>query len=384
MCWSTSPSSRWTRSTIEVDDLRAQVAVRAEVRELVKLNVGAQARLGTVELQIEGVEAQALLKARLDRVGAIVGRVLMSLDRNPELLESVGQAVEEVGGGTQTACWPGRARRSRTSARASSKALPQVGQGANQALGRCRAGREPGARADRPGRRPGSRGCRPGRPAARKEGELAMAGRRRNPASRPVGSRRSQNGRRRSSGGSARSNGRSASQKPEKYRFAQNVDGQETVAEREYRSYATSDDASRRRPGPGCPARRPGGQGREDPPEGRGARGARRPEREGARPRHARCRHRRAPRQAGDRDRGRRGAGAREGATRPRRCDRRPHADDDRPQPGAHEEPRRRAVEDVGQGASRTLGGVRRGRRERRRGRRAKRWSRSARAPGRQ
>jgi len=38
-------------------------------------------------------------------------------------------------------------------------------------------------------------------------------------------------------------NGRSASQKPEKYRFAQNVDGNETVAEREYRSYATSDDA---------------------------------------------------------------------------------------------------------------------------------------------
>ncbi|HEX8690019.1 MAG TPA: hypothetical protein VF729_07235, partial [Solirubrobacterales bacterium] len=37
------------------------------------------------------------------------------------------------------------------------------------------------------------------------------------------------------------SNGRSASQKPEKYRFAQNVDGDQTVAEREYRTYASTD-----------------------------------------------------------------------------------------------------------------------------------------------
>jgi hypothetical protein len=84
---------------IEVDDLRAQVAVMAEVRDLVQISVGVDARLGSVELTIEGVEAQALLKARLGNVSRILERVLMSLDRNPELLESVGQAVEEVGKG---------------------------------------------------------------------------------------------------------------------------------------------------------------------------------------------------------------------------------------------------------------------------------------------
>jgi hypothetical protein len=119
---------------IEVDDLRAQVAVRAEVRELVQLNVGAQARLGTVELQIEGVEAQALLKARLDNVSAILGRVLMSLDRNPELLESVGHAVEEVGGGTQKLL-SGSGEAVEDVGQGAGQALPQVGQGANQALG---------------------------------------------------------------------------------------------------------------------------------------------------------------------------------------------------------------------------------------------------------
>jgi hypothetical protein len=84
---------------LEVEDLHAQVAVLAEVRDLVQLSVGADARLGKVELKIEGVEAQALLKVRLDNVGAILERVLTSLDRNPELLESVGHAVEDVGGG---------------------------------------------------------------------------------------------------------------------------------------------------------------------------------------------------------------------------------------------------------------------------------------------
>ena len=85
---------------VELDDLRAQVAVIAEVRDLVQVNVGADVSLGKVELRIEGVEAQALLKARLDNVSLILERVLTSLDRNPELLQSIGEAVEEVGKGT--------------------------------------------------------------------------------------------------------------------------------------------------------------------------------------------------------------------------------------------------------------------------------------------
>jgi hypothetical protein len=84
---------------LEVDDLRAQVSVAAEVTGMVELSVGVEARLGKVELNIQGVEAQALVKARLDNVSAILQRVVLSLDRNPELLASVGEAVERVGGG---------------------------------------------------------------------------------------------------------------------------------------------------------------------------------------------------------------------------------------------------------------------------------------------
>jgi hypothetical protein len=45
--------------SLEIEDLHAQVAVMAELRKLVHLSVGADARLGKVELKIEGVEAQA-------------------------------------------------------------------------------------------------------------------------------------------------------------------------------------------------------------------------------------------------------------------------------------------------------------------------------------
>src|SRR5690606_29739453 len=82
---------------LEVDDLKAGVSVRAELRDLVKLNVGVAARLGKAHLNIQGVEAQALLKARLENVSLIMGRVLTTLDRNPELLESVGRSIERIG-----------------------------------------------------------------------------------------------------------------------------------------------------------------------------------------------------------------------------------------------------------------------------------------------
>jgi hypothetical protein len=83
----------------ELENLEARVALHAEVLDLVKLSVGVHAELGKVELDIKGVEAQALLRARLDHVTAIIDRVLTTLDRNPELLESIGKSLEQVGEG---------------------------------------------------------------------------------------------------------------------------------------------------------------------------------------------------------------------------------------------------------------------------------------------
>src|SRR5215207_3908985 len=83
----------------EMDDLRAHLALLAEAGHFVQLNAGAAVRLGKVELDIQGVETQALLEVRLGEVTKILGRVLTTLDRNPSLLKSVGDALGDVGGG---------------------------------------------------------------------------------------------------------------------------------------------------------------------------------------------------------------------------------------------------------------------------------------------
>ncbi|EHR59369.1 hypothetical protein [Saccharomonospora cyanea] len=81
---------------LEVEDLRANVSLQADVLDLLKLHVGADVKLGRVSLTITGVQAQAQLKVRLNRVAEIIGRVLTTIDRNPEVLEHVVRTVEPV------------------------------------------------------------------------------------------------------------------------------------------------------------------------------------------------------------------------------------------------------------------------------------------------
>jgi hypothetical protein len=86
---------------LEVEDLRAHVSVEANVLNLLRLSVGADVQLGSVHLDIKGVEAQALLKVRLDKVAEIINRVLSTIDRNPEIVAQIipplGAAASELG-----------------------------------------------------------------------------------------------------------------------------------------------------------------------------------------------------------------------------------------------------------------------------------------------
>ncbi|MFJ5277817.1 hypothetical protein [Streptomyces parvulus] len=89
--------------SLHVEDLQARVSLRAEVLDILKLNVGADVSLGRVELDIKGVQAQALLKVRLDKVAEMVGRVLSTVDANPQILEQLtpglDSAVQSLGSG---------------------------------------------------------------------------------------------------------------------------------------------------------------------------------------------------------------------------------------------------------------------------------------------
>jgi hypothetical protein len=97
------PTVKVDEIDLEVDDLQARVSLRAEVLDLLKLHVGADVALGRVALKVKGVEAQALLKVRLDNVAAIIDRVLTAIEQNPQLLEPVtrglGAGIEQIGRG---------------------------------------------------------------------------------------------------------------------------------------------------------------------------------------------------------------------------------------------------------------------------------------------
>jgi hypothetical protein len=133
----------------ELDDLMARISLHAEVLDLVKLSVGVHVELGKVELNIKGVEAQALMRARLDHVTAIIDRVLTTLDRNPDVLkeiakslkpvtEGAGKAVGEVGegaGGAVKDVGKGAGRAVEEVGEGANKAVGQIGEGAGQAVG---------------------------------------------------------------------------------------------------------------------------------------------------------------------------------------------------------------------------------------------------------
>jgi pyruvate/2-oxoglutarate dehydrogenase complex dihydrolipoamide acyltransferase (E2) component len=98
---------------LEVKGLRAHVAVLAELADLVNLSVRVDARLDEVKLEINDVEAQALLKVRLEHVRAILESALRTVAENPHILQSLTRTVdrtaEQVGGAAQEAVGEGGA-----------------------------------------------------------------------------------------------------------------------------------------------------------------------------------------------------------------------------------------------------------------------------------
>jgi len=86
---------------LDIDEVKARVALGANILDLLRLDVGVDAELRGVDLEIKGVDAQALLKVRLENLTTIVDRVMSTIDRNPQILdrltERLGAALDGVG-----------------------------------------------------------------------------------------------------------------------------------------------------------------------------------------------------------------------------------------------------------------------------------------------
>ena len=124
---------------LQVEELDAHVALKAKVLDLVRLNVGVDLYLGKLRIDVKGVEAQALLKVRLDHVAAIVDRVLTTLDRNPEIVKSLGRTVEYVGAGAGDALGE-TGEAVEHVGEGAEDAVQEIGSGAGDAVGEIGAG----------------------------------------------------------------------------------------------------------------------------------------------------------------------------------------------------------------------------------------------------
>ena len=90
------PELEVDRISLTVRDLRAHVSILAELAGLVNLQVGVDARLDEVDLEIEGVRAKVLLKVRLDDVRAILNHALDTVAEHPEILRILTRALNEL------------------------------------------------------------------------------------------------------------------------------------------------------------------------------------------------------------------------------------------------------------------------------------------------
>jgi hypothetical protein len=73
------------------------VALHAELANFVKIDIGIQANMSKIDLDLKGLDAQAILKVRLKQIWTIFSRALDTIDQNPEslrnLLQPVGDAI---------------------------------------------------------------------------------------------------------------------------------------------------------------------------------------------------------------------------------------------------------------------------------------------------
>jgi len=74
---------------LNVKNVRAHVDLHAKVLDLVELHVGADVSIEEVDLQINNVRVQAMLKVKLEKVREIVGDVVGLLDNHPEILSNL-------------------------------------------------------------------------------------------------------------------------------------------------------------------------------------------------------------------------------------------------------------------------------------------------------
>ena len=80
---------------LEVEELQAHISARAELAGFLNIDVGVNAYVNQVKLNIKGVEAQVQLKVKLERILGSIDRALEAIDNNPQLLDPNFRKAED-------------------------------------------------------------------------------------------------------------------------------------------------------------------------------------------------------------------------------------------------------------------------------------------------
>src|SRR3989440_6447064 len=86
------------RIFLKVDSVTAKLNLNARVSNLVRIDAVAHVLIGTVDLTIQGVRAQALLLVDLDDVVYIVDQTLTFVDNHPEIVQQLGSTLQNTVG----------------------------------------------------------------------------------------------------------------------------------------------------------------------------------------------------------------------------------------------------------------------------------------------
>jgi len=86
------------RIFLKVDSVTAKLNLNARVANLVRVDAGADVLIGTVDLTVQGVRAQALLLVDLDDVVYIVDQTLTFVDNHPEIVQQLGSTLQNTVG----------------------------------------------------------------------------------------------------------------------------------------------------------------------------------------------------------------------------------------------------------------------------------------------
>lgn len=78
---------------LDVQKLRALISLDARLGTLLTLTAGVDAQVEQVRLELRGVKAEAHLRVRLENVVRIIDRTLTTVDKNPQILTSLLNAV---------------------------------------------------------------------------------------------------------------------------------------------------------------------------------------------------------------------------------------------------------------------------------------------------